>query len=120
MWGVIPQVAGPSGATSMKRFFSPILGVAVVLSSGCASMNNTEKGALGGGALGAGAGAIIGSALGHHAGAGALIGGGLGALAGGGIGHGIDKSEAHTQPPLAAASATVQRPLGLTDILQIA
>jgi hypothetical protein len=46
----------------------------VVLVSGCQSMNNTEKGAVAGGGIGAGAGALIGHATGHT-GAGALIGG---------------------------------------------
>src|SRR6184192_388607 len=44
-----------------------------------------ETGALGGGALGAGAGALIGHATGHTA-AGAAIGGALGALGGGVVG----------------------------------
>lgn len=38
--------------------------------------------ALSGGAIGAGAGAIVGAASGGHAGTGALIGGGIGALGG--------------------------------------
>ena len=58
-----------------------------VLASGCehddGRRNHTGTGALAGGAIGAGAGALIG---GRHAGAGALIGGTVGALSGALIG----------------------------------
>lgn len=58
----------------------------VVLLGGCAApLTTREKGALTGGALGAGAGAIIGNQIGHQ-GSGAAIGGALGALGGGLVG----------------------------------
>lgn len=58
----------------------------LLIISGCAAPITTrEKGALAGGALGAGTGAIIGNQVGHQ-GSGALIGGALGALGGGLIG----------------------------------
>ncbi len=50
--------------------------------AGCTNPYNPGQRALGGGAIGAGGGAILGSALGGNAGAGALIGGALGAGAG--------------------------------------
>ena len=53
-------------------------------------MNNTEKGALGGGVIGAGLGAIIGNQSGE-AGKGALIGGAAGAILGGAAGNAKDK-----------------------------
>lgn len=59
---------------------------------GCTS---TQTGALAGGGIGAGTGAIIGHQSGHG-GEGALIGGAVGAISGGIIGHEIDKSR---QPP---------------------
>ena len=62
------------------------------LLTGCDSMSHTDRGVLGGGAVGAGAGALIGSATGHT-GAGAAIGAGVGALSGGLIGNEIDRSE---------------------------
>ncbi len=64
------------------------------LLSGCAGqpLTTREKGTLGGGVLGAGTGAIIGSAVGHP-GAGAAIGGGLGALAGGVVGNELQNRE---------------------------
>jgi uncharacterized protein YcfJ len=78
----------------MKRLIGTLS--LVVLLGGCAApLTAREKGALGGGALGAGAGAIIGSSVGHrNAGKGALIGGALGALGGGLVG---DQMEGQTQ-----------------------
>src|SRR5215510_11515783 len=78
----------------MKQLIG-VLSLAVLL-GGCATpLTEREKGALGGGALGAGAGAIIGSAMGdHRAGKGALIGGALGALGGAAVG---DQMEGQNQ-----------------------
>src|SRR5947208_15478934 len=78
----------------MKRLISTLSLVALL--GGCAApLTAREKGALGGGALGAGAGALIGSSIGHHnTGKGALIGGGIGALGGGLIG---DQMEGQNQ-----------------------
>lgn len=50
------------------------------------SLTTTETGLLGGAAVGAGTGAIVGAAV-HHPGKGALIGGGIGAVTGGLVGH---------------------------------
>jgi hypothetical protein len=97
-----------------------VLLVTLALTCGCASMNNTETGALGGGAIGAGTGALVGHALGHTGG-GALIGAGVGALSGGLVGHAIDDSEKKQDAKLAAATAAPPRgPLGLTDIISMA
>jgi hypothetical protein len=96
-----------------------LLGAAVVpmlALSGCSSMSNTDKGVLGGGAIGAGTGAIIGNATGH-AGTGALIGAGVGALTGGLIGHAEDKQEKEAQDAAAAAQAARQIPM--PDIVQM-
>ena len=72
-----------------------LLCLTAVLSAGCASggLSKREAGALGGGALGAGAGALIGHQSGH-AGAGAAIGGALGVLGGAVVG---DQMEAQDQ-----------------------
>ncbi len=83
----------------MKKLTSSILIIAMVafFSFGCESLNtNTAKGSLIGGALGAGAGAIIGAQTGH-AGIGTAIGAGIGALAGGGIGYWMDKQQKELQ-----------------------
>jgi len=68
----------------MKRLIS-IVSLAVLLGGCAAPLTAREKGVLAGGALGAGAGAIIGNQVGHQ-GKGALIGGALGALGGGLVG----------------------------------
>ncbi|HXG20967.1 MAG TPA: glycine zipper domain-containing protein [Methylomirabilota bacterium] len=76
----------------MKRFIS-MISLAALLSGCAAPLSMREKGALTGGALGAGAGAIIGSQM-RHPGKGALIGGALGALGGGLVG---DQMEGQNQ-----------------------
>jgi osmotically inducible lipoprotein OsmB len=68
----------------MKRVIS-ILSLMALLGGCAAPITHRERSTLTGGALGAGAGALIGSAIGHP-GRGALIGGGLGALGGAAIG----------------------------------
>ena len=72
--------------------------------AGCASpyspYYHTDEGAVAGGLLGAGTGAIVGHALGHT-GAGALVGAGVGALGGAAIGSGIDESEARNRALIA-------------------
>ena len=94
----------------MKR--SGAIGVAVlaVIVSGCESMgtaaqSKTTQGAVLGGLLGAGTGAIIGNQS-DHAGAGTAIGAGLGALGGGLIGHALEENEKKAQqqatPPATA------------------
>jgi hypothetical protein len=95
-----------------KKCFALILMWPGLMLTGCSSMSNTDAGILGGGAIGAGTGAIVGHALGNT-GAGALVGAGVGALTGGLIGHSEDKQEARA---IAAANA---KALGLTDVAQM-
>ena len=59
-------------------------------------MSTRAKGTLGGGVLGAGAGAIVGAAVGHPA-AGAAIGGALGAGTGYVVGNSLQNQEATSQ-----------------------
>ena len=80
-----------------------VIGMAAlaVLGSGCESMgtaaqSKTTQGAVLGGLLGAGTGAIIGNQS-DHAGAGTAIGGALGALGGGLIGHAMEENAQKTQ-----------------------
>jgi osmotically inducible lipoprotein OsmB len=63
-----------------------------VHAEGAFGLNTTATNALGGGAIGAGAGALIGHQK-HHTAAGAAIGGGLGVVAGGLVGHQIQQGE---------------------------
>ena len=93
----------------------------VVGAAACAQpLSNREKGALGGGALGAGAGAIIGSQKGHAA-QGAAIGGALGGLAGAVLGDQTDKQEAAnaaTQEQLEQQKAELARNQELIEELK--
>lgn len=93
----------------LKITAAAILSGAMLLSSGCASMNNTGKGALigggGGSALGAGLGALIGG--GKGAAIGAAIGAGVGAGAGALIGKKMDKQQEQLQASL--KDATVEQ-----------
>jgi outer membrane lipoprotein SlyB len=87
--------------------------VSVVL-GGCESMNNTDKGVLAGGGLGAVAGALAGGP--RHAGAGALAGGVIGAVAGGLTGAAID----HSEKKQAAREAALRTPpLSLEDVVKL-
>ena len=84
-----------------------------VLACGCSSLSHTENGALAGGAIGAGTGALISRATGHSGAAGALIGAGVGALSGGLIGHAADETEHRV------AATQAQTQMGLTDVVQM-
>lgn len=55
---------------------------AAVLATGCANMDETQRGTAAGAGIGAAAGAVIGSMTGGHAGQSAVIGGAIGAIAG--------------------------------------
>jgi hypothetical protein len=76
-----------------------IAAVTAVMSSGCCS-NNTDRGVLTGGLLGAGVGAVAGHAMGNTA-AGAVIGAGAGALGGAAIGNSMDQEEARNRAIIA-------------------
>ena len=77
----------------MKRLLTATLaGCALALVACSTPLTTREKGALAGGAIGAGAGAIVGHQVGHT-GAGALIGAGVGAISGAVIGDAMQSSE---------------------------
>ena len=112
----------------MNRLSVLACGTALLLVAvGCetpeGSPDRTAGGALAGGAIGAGTGAIIGGASGHHAGEGALIGGAIGALTGGIIGHNIDQAQRERleeQSPQTLQRMQQGQPLGLVDIKALA
>jgi surface antigen len=84
--------------------------------------DNTASGALAGGAIGAGTGAIIGNAS-HNAGAGALIGGAIGALTGGIIGNSMDQQQRERireQAPETWQRVEQGQPLGVADVKALA
>ena len=89
--------------------------LSVVALAGCESMgtaaqSKTTQGAVLGGLLGAGTGAIIGNQS-DHAGAGTAIGAGLGALGGALVGHALEEQQNAAQrqqyPPATPAPASV-------------
>ena len=90
--------------------------------SGCASPYHADRGALVGGALGAGTGAIIGNAVGSPL-AGTAIGAGVGALSGAAIGGGLDEVEARNRAeiqaklgqPVAAGAVTLGDVIAMTQ-----
>jgi len=93
---------------SIKITGAALVGV-LLLSAGCATnpdgtteYKRTATGALGGAAVGAGAGALIAGS--GHRGAGALIGGVVGAAAGGAIGNYMDRQAAEMKRKLPEAA----------------
>ena len=94
----------------MKQLTVVGFAVAAMMLNGCESLgtaaqSKTNQGAVLGGLLGAGTGAIIGNQTGH-AGAGTAIGAGLGALGGGLMGHALEEnSQAAQQKATPSATA---------------
>ncbi len=87
-----------------------LLVLPLTLSSlGCQSPYYADRGALFGGATGAGVGALIGSATGHT-GAGAAIGAGVGALTGAAVGSGLDDIQARNRAEIYARTHQQVRP----------
>jgi hypothetical protein len=72
----------------------------LALSSGCCSPYHADQGAVAGGLIGAGTGAVVGHAMGNT-GAGALVGAGVGAISGAAIGSGMDEAEARNRALIA-------------------
>ena len=96
----------------MSRGAAVVIGMCALALAGCESMgtaaqSKSTQGAVLGGLVGAGTGAIIGNQS-DHAGAGTAIGAGLGALTGGLIGHAMEQNEQKAQQqqyPPASSSA---------------
>ena len=101
----------------MSRGAAVVVGVCALALAGCESMgtaaqSKTTQGAVLGGLVGAGTGAIIGNQS-DHAGAGTAIGAGLGALTGGLIGHAMEQNEQKAQqqqyPPASSSAPAAGR-----------
>ncbi len=88
--------------------YLPRVVLAVALGSGCQSPYHADQGALFGGLVGAGTGAIIGSQVGNP-GAGAAIGGAIGTLTGATVGSELDHIEARNAANLAAIEQQLGR-----------
>ncbi len=104
------------------KLYTPILAAAVLMTAACETpdgrTDRTGTGALAGGAIGAGTGAIIGSAT-RHAGEGALIGGAIGALSGAIIGNSMDQAQrerVQVENPQTLARVDRGQPLTLADV----
>jgi hypothetical protein len=98
--------------------------IAIALgSTGCEHMNNTEKGAGIGGALGAGAGLAVGAATGNPrtgAAVGGLLGAGTGALIGNDVDHQERRDQNYQQAVATAQAQAQQQRMGLTDVVHMA
>ncbi len=94
-------------------------GLTLLLCSGCATMNQTQTGAVVGSGLGAVTGAIVGAGSGHAEG-GALIGAAAGALAGGLVGNAEDaRAERDAAVAQAAYNQQMQQALTNIDVIQL-
>ena len=95
----------------MKAFYlsvATMFAVIGLMTANCnAQLTTTEEGVIGGAAVGAGTGAIIGAGV-HHAGKGALIGAGIGAVTGGVAGHVVENQQ-NTNRRLQAEVSAQQR-----------
>jgi len=99
---------------AQRKFVVPI-GCCLLAAAGCQSPYYADRGALAGGLVGTGVGALVGNAVGKT-GPGALIGAGVGALTGTAIGGAMDDMEARNRAeiaaqlgrPVAAGQATVE------------
>lgn len=93
----------------------------MVLTTGCASMNNTQKGA----AYGGGGGAVLGTAIGAIAGGGkgAAIGAAIGTAVGAGtgalIGRRMDKQQAELEQQMADSNVQIETVTDQNDLQAI-
>ena len=110
-----------------RNLIGSLVIITAVLMGGCytpsGQPDRTATGALMGGMLGAGTGALIGNAAGHNTAAGAAIGGAVGLLSGALIGNAMDQE--HRAALRAQSPQTLQRieqgqPLSLADIKALA
>jgi osmotically inducible lipoprotein OsmB len=83
----------------MRFVKSLIILVFVFLLAGCAGMTRSEQNVLGGGAIGAGAGAAIGAVTAGNPAAGAAIGGAAGLIGGALIDNAERNREYYPPPP---------------------
>jgi uncharacterized protein YcfJ len=111
----------------MTRTLCLTAALAALLAVGCSTPegepDRTASGALAGGAIGAGTGALIGNYAGHHTAEGAAIGGAVGVVSGGLIGHAMDQQQRETleqQSPQTMQRVDQGQPLGLADIKALA
>jgi hypothetical protein len=100
---------------SKKLWLSGLL----ILTCGCSSMNNTEKGLLGGAAVGTGAGALIGRGNPAAMALGGIGGAAIGGIAGSAQDAREDRKKAYAAAE-AAANAQAARQMSINEIVQMA
>jgi hypothetical protein len=93
-----------------------LIGITLLTTCGCSSMNHTERGALTGGVLGGAAGTVLGGIAGRP-GVGAAIGAGSGAILGGLVGNEEDRAEKRAQDRAAAWAA---RQMSVDNVVEMA
>lgn len=112
----------------MHKGMGYVMAICALALAGCESMgtaaqSKTTQGAVLGGLLGAGTGAILGNQEGHHAGAGTAIGAGLGALGGAMVGHALEEQDKKIQqqqmPAAGSAPATTSTTTGQTKFCPV-
>ena len=102
----------------LKRCIMLLLCVSAVASSnGCSSLNHQENGAIEGGLIGAGIGALAGGR--KHALVGAAAGGAIGTGVGAIAGANADAEEKRQKEAAVAAAAPVRGPVTLDDIIKM-
>lgn len=100
-----------------------ILAALSVGAAGCSTMNNTEKGAVAGGAIGTGVGLLAGAATGNPrtgAAVGGLLGSGLGAIAGNDQDRRDERDREAVQAVAAAEAQAQPQRMGITDVAKMA
>ena len=95
-----------------------VSGLLLLTMCGCSGMNNTESGLLGGTAIGAGLGTLIGLAT-HHPVAGAVAGGVVGGAVGATAGADQDRRDVRTAQVQAAVDAQARNQMTLNEIVQM-
>ena len=105
-----------------KQYLVAVAAVGFALAqTGCSTMNQTEKGALGGGAIGAGVGTLVGAATGNPK-TGAVVGGLLGAGVGGAIGNEADRKDeekAHVRQATAEQAYRDDQPTRMNEVIKL-
>ncbi|HZZ82391.1 MAG TPA: hypothetical protein VFE62_28085 [Gemmataceae bacterium] len=97
-----------------------LVALLLLVGTGCSSMNNTEKDAIAGGAIGTGLGAIAGRG---HPGAmivGGLLGTGVGALVGNSEDREQNREKRFAQAQAVAAAEQARNQMSLNDVIQMA
>jgi hypothetical protein len=97
------------------RIKSWLISLSLLSTVGCSCMNNTEKGMLGGAALGTGAGALIGR--GNPAAM--VLGGVAGTMVGGLAGNAQDHREDRKAWAQASANAHAARQMSINEVVQL-